>query len=493
MINENQTIAEIIKSVDRLPTLPGVAMKILQTVRNKDADLKDFAEILSTDPPLTAEVLKVVNSPAYAFSRKVVSINHAVNLMGLNAVKNLALSFSLVKSFSREGEESFDYALFWKNSLFGALTSKLLALELCPKRAEDAFLLGLLHDIGALALHQCMPEQYSLVAGEMSVNHGWRGGEKQVLGFNRMEFGGQLVKSWGLPPEVYVPIFHYHRPADLIDPPPEILSLTRILHLASLFIDFVNLKEKTIYLRLLETHAEEYGYGDALCFETIAAQAYEEAAGMFPLFEIQIDDEQNYATMLEQARNELINVSNDYMRDLLAQRKELEELKEQLTRDGLTGLKNYQALQSTLDDEIYRARRYGFPLCLLLADIDHFKKINDTYGHPAGDQVLRSVAQCLRATLRQSDTVARYGGEEFAIIMPQSSLVNAVQVAERLRNAVAALQVDHQGTNMQVTMSFGIAALSELDESKGDLVERADRALYEAKDCGRNCCQIAGA
>lgn len=490
MINENPTITKLITSIDRLPTLPGVAIKILQTVRDEKAELKDFAEILATDPSLSAEVLKVVNSPAYAFARKVVSIKHAVNLMGLNAVKNLALSFSLVKQFRQHGGEPFDYALFWKDSLFAALTSKLLALQLCPKWAEEAFLLGLLHDIGRLALYHSMPEQYGLVDWETKGNFEYRGAEKQVLGFNRMEFSGHLVKNWGLPAELYEPIFYHHRPADLVDPSPEILALTRILHLTSLFIDFVNHKEKGIYLRLLELHAEEYGYGDVLQFEPIAGEAYRQAAEMFPLFEIQIDDEENYATMMEQARNELIQLSNNHMRDLLAQQKELEQLKEQLTMDGLTGLKNYQALQNALEAEIHRAKREGLSLCFILGDIDHFKIVNDTYGHPIGDQVLRKVAQCLKAPLRESDLVARYGGEEFGVILPQTSLADAVKIAEDLRNAVAAVQVRHQGANVQVTMSFGIATLSERDKRNGDLLDRADRAMYGAKNSGRNCCRV---
>ena len=150
----------------------------------------EIADLISSDPPLSAEVLKAVNSPLYGVPSKVSTVSRAVSLLGIDTVKNLALSFSLIKNpdYSREG--IFDHTAFWKHSLVTALTSKLLAQKLYPDVAEDAFFVGLLHNIGILAMVQCMPEQYSLVVQEMARTQcDFHEAENQILGFDHTEVG----------------------------------------------------------------------------------------------------------------------------------------------------------------------------------------------------------------------------------------------------------------------------------------------------------------
>jgi diguanylate cyclase (GGDEF)-like protein len=125
-----------------------------------------------------------------------------------------------------------------------------------------------------------------------------------------------------------------------------------------------------------------------------------------------------------------------------------------------------------------------------MADIDHFKNINDTYGHLAGDQVIKIVAQFLQEFLRNSDSVARYGGEEFAIILPEISETDALIVAERLREAIASMQIDYEKQAISVSLSFGISFWKPNKKvSKIELIKEADGALYQAKGTGRNICK----
>lgn len=149
--------------------------------------------------------------------------------------------------------------------------------------------------------------------------------------------------------------------------------------------------------------------------------------------------------------------------------------------DALTGIANRRALMGRLDEEIARARRTGDSLALLLIDVDHFKSYNDTFGHQAGDQALREIAQRVNKGARPYDFTARYGGEEFAVVLPRTNLEAALMVAERLRSAVAAAQVAHR----KLTLSIGVARLAE-DFDTVELIRMADRALYEAKAAGRN-------
>ncbi len=156
--------------------------------------------------------------------------------------------------------------------------------------------------------------------------------------------------------------------------------------------------------------------------------------------------------------------------------------------DHLTGLPNRKAFLDALRTEVVRAVRQGHPTCLVYADIDFFKAINDTHGHPAGDEVLRAVARCFVDTVRRYDLVARYGGEEFVFCLPETTLAEGLRVMERVRTTLAGWPILlEDGRSLYVTASFGLA---ELDPRRSlrDNLQRADRALYRAKRAGRNRC-----
>jgi diguanylate cyclase (GGDEF)-like protein len=154
--------------------------------------------------------------------------------------------------------------------------------------------------------------------------------------------------------------------------------------------------------------------------------------------------------------------------------------------DGLTGLYNHSEFQHILELEVQRAKRYGREFSLLMLDIDFFKNFNDTYGHQTGDDILRAISQKIKGEVRSMDVPARYGGEEFAVILPETPLQFGVQVAERLCKTVSGHMFHIQGSNVQVTLSIGVAAFPADAEISDDLIKRADQALYLAKKSGRN-------
>jgi diguanylate cyclase (GGDEF)-like protein len=156
------------------------------------------------------------------------------------------------------------------------------------------------------------------------------------------------------------------------------------------------------------------------------------------------------------------------------------------TTDGLTGLLNHRTFQARLDEALGLAARYGKKLSFILCDVDHFKKVNDTYGHPAGDVVLRGVARVLAAEARSTDVVARYGGEEFALVMPETDGAGALVIAERIREKVQAACFETEQGALRVTLSLGIATCPDDGTAKAQLVELADGGLYFAKRNGRN-------
>jgi len=154
-------------------------------------------------------------------------------------------------------------------------------------------------------------------------------------------------------------------------------------------------------------------------------------------------------------------------------------------KDPVTGVNNRAAMDAMLDREVELAHRNGAALSVIMLDIDHFKNINDKYGHLAGDAVLKGVGTCLTECIRASDIVFRYGGEEFAVILNTTDIDGANFLANRIRVAIEKREFEHDGLNVHITISAGVALLQEDYEGR-DLIDAADRALYQAKKAGRN-------
>jgi len=169
-----------------------------------------------------------------------------------------------------------------------------------------------------------------------------------------------------------------------------------------------------------------------------------------------------------------------------------ERLENMALRDGLTGLYNRRFLDEMLEHELAKLRRSGRPAALMLVDVDHFKRFNDTYGHQAGDEALRKVGAALLSAVRASDVVCRYGGEEFLVFLPECDIEEAAAKAEALRLAIAGISLLVGGEAIPpISASFGVAMFPDVGENRADLVLLADRALYRAKDGGRNRVVIA--
>lgn len=154
--------------------------------------------------------------------------------------------------------------------------------------------------------------------------------------------------------------------------------------------------------------------------------------------------------------------------------------------DELTGLRNRRSMMKRLEEEYERSNRLGEPLCIIMLDIDYFKRINDTWGHPFGDYVLKWVASRMNDVVRGYDIVSRIGGEEFLVIAPGTGLEEAAILAERLRATIEMETIPHDETEISVTLSAGVALMSKEDSKVEDLIKRADDALYQAKQAGRN-------
>lgn len=191
------------------------------------------------------------------------------------------------------------------------------------------------------------------------------------------------------------------------------------------------------------------------------------------------DDFQKLETEYQKTKRAL-EIREIEVKAILAQAHEL------ANTDVLTFLPNRRKIVSSLQEEVIRSNRYGMPLSISILDLDHFKRVNDTYGHAAGDEVLRSVAARLRNHIRHPDTLGRYGGEEFLIVLPNSEMQAAAEQASRLCQQVRKLRIDVNENVLSMTISIGIAQFRIGQENWEELLHRADEAMYKAKNAGRD-------
>jgi diguanylate cyclase (GGDEF)-like protein len=166
-----------------------------------------------------------------------------------------------------------------------------------------------------------------------------------------------------------------------------------------------------------------------------------------------------------------------------------EKIQRQATTDGLTGLVNHKTFYEILEKELWRTRRYGGQISLIMVDIDNLKKINDAYGHRAGDKVIREISRKIRTCIRQIDTAARYGGDEFAVILPNTSLADAVVAAERMVDAVSDSPITWKKEQIALSISVGVGQY-DAENSPEDITSHSDQALYTAKQAGKNTVRI---
>jgi len=220
--------------------------------------------------------------------------------------------------------------------------------------------------------------------------------------------------------------------------------------------------------------------------ETIASEAIKQGAYDYVVKDTQLHFLDRLPSVIREAKSkhELIETNRFLIQEL---RRANERLQKMTFTDEMTGIFNYRFVKKQLDIEVQRAHRYVKPLSLCIIDVDNFKEINDKYGHPVGDTVLREIAQILTQSTRSVDFVGRYAGDEFVIIFPDTQLQDAVRLCDRIRKTVADQTMDVQGKKVHVTLSMGLADFDAKKRSTADsLIEAADLRLYQAKRSGRN-------
>ncbi|MEM0925569.1 MAG: diguanylate cyclase, partial [Planctomycetota bacterium] len=439
----------------------------------------EIVRVVSADPKLSARLIDYCNSPSVCGSRTVSSLQKAVTILGMRTLRLLSLSFSVMGT---RGEDSFPYQLFWQQSLASAIAAKEFATHAgCDP--DESFLLGLVFDIGVLGIG-CVHadeiaakhpdvELLSLLSPKT---------EQEMFSTDRFEVGYHLLERWCFPTDMSETVRDFESCGDRA--PQRLIRVAQASAQLMMGSDASN--EQIRQLRKLASgelgvDAEDFDQH----FDAII-NSWKEYEHLFKFESLAFE---SIEQLEKQAREAMVNISLGLDQTIRAMSVEQEELREKVMLDALTGLKNRAAFDSEAPVLTQQYRRRATSFALIVVDLDHFKAVNDTYGHSAGDHVLKQVGECLRTQCREYDPVYRMGGEEFVVIVGDCDYESTISVSERLRSAVEAMDIRIDGTPIDATASLGICWVRGGQHDRLiDAFNKADEALYEAKRLGRNTC-----
>lgn len=503
MSDNNNIMGKILQS-DELPTLPTVASQLITLTSREDTTLTDIGALVSKDISLSAKILKVSNSAFYSFPQQIGSINQAVSILGINAVRSLVLSFSFLTMKKGKGETRFNFKSFWEKSLASAVAAKLILEQVKGADTEQVFISALLQNLGELILAKTMPEEYDKVLAAIKEHqHDNLGAEENVFGLNHTHVGTAVAQKWGFPDILVEPVKYHHFPERYRGKDATLRATIRSVYLSDLLVNILYSDKPELYHKQFRKEAQKMLSLKPENIEHILEQMHVKVEEAGTYFNLKIKSTKSIQEILQEANIKLsvINLDYDQMNKQLIQTKvnlenitrELEEKNRVLDNlaniDGLTEVFNHRYFQNALDKELSRANRNSSQISIVLIDIDHFKNFNDSYGHQVGDFVLAEFAKCIQENIRKYDIVARYGGEEFVVILPETNGEEAVSVAEKLRLAVDSSSFKDAREEYHITASFGVATSQPAIEdnfTKDGLIGQADQALYQAKEQGRN-------
>jgi diguanylate cyclase (GGDEF)-like protein len=463
-----------------------MAARIVQAALREDTSVQDLARLAEADPAFALRLLAVVNSAAYGARRRVSDVKQAAALLGIRGLRNVGLSLA-VSDMVPLGKDS---EVLLANSLRRAVAARLIAERLKLAQSDELFTIGLFLEVGILALAR---SQLAAAADIARTPAAHRCVYERADGLApHPQRGAELAQSFQLPEQALEAIRRHHDPEPPVEPVAKIAWVAE--RVAAVFEGGEIGRVRGEAIAALGALGLQAAVADELL-----KSLPELVTGAAAAFQRDIGPQLDVEALSADAHRTLVRLNLEYERlvsRLQALITEKEQLTEQLKRanlqltelaatDPLTSLPNKRAFDEALMRDIARAKRHSIKLALIMVDVDYFKRVNDTHGHPAGDEVLRALSSLLRKSLRTGDLAARYGGEEFILLLPGADRDGGVLVAERLRRSLEATTVDLPSAKLKVTASFGVAQL-EAPDAPADLIARADGALYAAKRGGRN-------
>lgn len=490
-----------------LPSPPRALAAVIRAARESDVSTETLGKLVGADPSFAIRVLKVANSPIYGQRSRISSVRRAISVLGARSLRNIALCAATRACVSRERIADFELGKFWQSSIQRAAAARLIAahdsdVDFDP---SEAFTASLLQDLGVLGLLMRRPEftkDWNKLSSLDPTPR--RAKELDLLGQTHDELAAELSQAWGLPRELSVPMRFHHEPARA---PMQERARAELAHDAEELSAVLNSTDKKQALSVGRAMLDRRPKLDQ-SLEELLAQLPQDVQDAAHALGLEIEAQPSLEEILVDANRGLSELNLSY-EDLLQRLEQALEEKEQLARelqarnraleqlsltDALTNLPNRRAFWGRAVYEINRIARNGETMCLAMADLDHFKSVNDSHGHDFGDRVLEAASQAFANAIRSADMVARIGGEEFAFIFPGTDLAGGLVAARKINASLRSVCLaTPSGPLYTPKVSVGVARVEGVyasafsaDEIILRMLKSADGALYAAKDAGRD-------
>jgi diguanylate cyclase (GGDEF)-like protein len=341
-----------------------------------------------------------------------------------------------------------------------------------------------------LVLDQVLKEEYGPFNEQAATHRQLAALELAGLGMTHAEVTGFLSEQWKLPPLLSVPMKHHHDPQSVEDA--QLRKLTDVGYVAGLCADvFVDANPAEALAEVRSYCADRFKLSEADC-DVLLSEIGNRTKEIAPLFEIKLGKASDFDEVLKRANEALVELTLRTQQQSANLEQQNLKLQQQASTDALTGLANRARFDQFLAEQVGQSLAQRRPISLLMLDVDTFKNVNDTHGHPAGDHVLKVIGKLLRTAARATDLAARYGGDELTLVLPGTGKSTAAAIAESIRRTVAAKPIQWEKQGVSATVSVGVATLEAESPLKqaAHLLKAADLALYAAKHGGRNCVKV---
>ncbi len=492
----NPELLDKVLTCERLPSLPAVAVKVIELTNDRNVRIADIAATISNDQGLAAKVLKTVNSSFYGLRQPCGSINQAIVMLGLSAVKTLALGFSLVSSLAESKDSGFDYQSYWARSLYTGVGAKCIVSASRRGQPEEAFLGGLLQDIGMIALHRTLGQRYAAILADACGEHReLLRHELNELEVSHCDVGAMLASRWKFPGELVQIIKYHERPTAA---PQDIADICRAVAMGNIAADALTCPEPAVALKRFYTKAQEWFGLTTTQIDQIMKNITQGTREVAHLLQVDVGSVPDVKELTARADERLLSMTLPFGEPGTPDDQNAHDTES----DPQTGLPSRMVFTRNLVAGCERSLVGAGPLSVVLIQIDQLTAVQKSEGSRFADALLISLTTLLRQQMAQDGAMlCRYDDTLLVAFMPGTDRVAATRAAERLREhtAAAPIKIHPAGLLPQflpVTLTLGVATFDPAATgparitSPEQLMDVSHRALGAARAAGGNALRV---
>lgn len=472
-------------SCKKLPSLPTIALKVIELTQDERVPVKAIGDTISNDQALSLRVLKTVNSSFYGLRKPCSSINQAIVMLGLSAVKTLALGFSLVSSLAKDKAAGFDYDAYWRRALTTGVAAKIIAGEAKCGGDEEAFLGGLLQDVGMIALYQALGQEYADLLKEAGTDHRRVARlEMQCYETSHADLGAKLATSWKLPASLIAPIKYHERP---MAAPLEHATVCNVVALGNICADLLTAAEPAVVLKRLYEKGQELLNLSPGQIDTIVRAVNVGSREVAALLAVPAGEKQNVEELLGRSKAALVSMAMPFNPGSGLPTIDASEL------DADSGLPSELVFKRNLIVAFEQAVE-GRNVSLALLVVEDLGGIAARHGEATVASVVRGATERIRGPIEEAGGMLfRCGSDRFGAILPAIGRTDATRCVDQARRAASEtpLRIELPGLvpfDLSVGMSAGVVCVDESTRSMfseaGDLLAMTNAAVAAAARAG---------